>query len=133
MVNIHDGVAVGAEGAGGHEAVEAMLQAGGVVGSGAASRIAHENGALHGNEVTEMGLHGIQNPHDVPNTFADEGTSHKQGSHGGALTGGAVLGAAADAKGSLLNGQRRKPLGYGTDAEVAVASRNGLLVAGILG
>jgi hypothetical protein len=44
-----------------------------------------------------------------------------------------VLGAAAGAKGSLLNGQRRKPLGYGTDAEVAVASRNGLLVAGILG
>lgn len=133
VVGHHDGVVVGADRAGGHEAVEAMLQAGGVVGGGAASRVAHEDGSLHGDEVTEMGLDGVHHPHDVPDPLADQGATQEQGGHGGALTGGAMDGAAALPEGSLLNGQGGEALGYGADAEVAVATLDGVLIARVLG
>ena len=80
-----------------------------------------------------MGLHGIQYPHNVPDTLADKGTPQQEGGHGGALAGRPMLGTAAEAEASLLNGQCRKALGYGADGEIAIPTRDGLLVTGILG
>ena len=80
-----------------------------------------------------MGLDGVHHPHDVPDTLADEGAPHEEGFQGGADAGGALLGAAALTEGSLLDGQSREALGYGADAEVAVAARDGVLVTGVLG
>ena len=133
VVDIHNGIVVGADRAGWHEAVEAMLQAGGVVGCGAAARVAHENRALHGDEITEMSLNGVYHSHNVPYTLTDQGSSHKDGFHSGTDTGGALLGAAALPEGSLLDGQSREALGYGADTEVAVAARDGIFITGIFG
>jgi hypothetical protein len=44
-----------------------------------------------------------------------------------------LLGAAALPEGSLLDGQGGKALGYGSDTEITVASRDGSLVTRVLG
>ena len=59
--------------------------------------------------------------------------AQKKGGHGGPLAGGASLGPAAGAEGSLLDGQGGEALGYGADGEIAVTPRYGLLVTGISG
>ena len=133
VMDVNDGIAVGTESTGGHEAVEAVLQTGGVVSGCAPSRIAHEHRSLEGDQVRKMSLHGVQHPHDVPDTLADEGASQQQGGHDRPLTGGTMLGTAAETEAPLLNGQSGKALRHSTDTEIAVTSCDCLLIPGVFG
>ena len=85
VVGHYDRIVIGADRARGHVAVKAMLKASGIISGSAATRIAHENRALHGDNITEMRFYGVQNAHDVPNALTDQRPSVSLlGTQGGA-------------------------------------------------
>lgn len=121
---------VGTQGAGGHIAAEAVFQAGGVVGGGAASGIAHEHRALHGDDVREMLHDAVHRPHHVPDPLADQGPPNQQSRQMGVTAGRAVLGPAALPEGPLLDRQRGKAFLDGAEAEVVVLDKFARILTG---
>ena len=70
---------------------------------------------------------------NVKHALTNRGTSEKQGGKRGNVTAGALFGAAALAKATLLDGQSAVALLYDLNGEIAVAAGNGILIARKLG